>query len=196
MIPTTRSGPDPMNQPRLDIQRRLVAGSLAATLLVGILSLGCGSRSKSKPRPTPMPSANGASSRAGISELHLFGNPVAMNLDGIPGPDGIGVRIFASSSGKAKGVAISQGTLEILMFDGVPNAAITNSLVPSKIWSFNPTDLRAYMADTSLGTGYQFALPWGEQRPTQSRVTVVARLTLPKGQVLSSDSSSISVAVK
>lgn len=119
-----------------------------------------------------------------------------MNLDGIPGPDGIGVRVFASSSGKAKGVPITQGTLEILMFDGVPNAALTNSLVPSKIWSFTPTDLRAYMADTSLGTGYQFALPWGDQRPKHPRVTVLARLSLPKGQIVSSDSSSISVAVK
>lgn len=176
--------------------------TLATVLVAGIVSLGCGSRSKPSSRPSSISSSSsssnssGGSSRAGISELHLFGNPVAMNLDGIPGPDGIGIRIFASSSGKAKGVPINQGTLEILMFDGVPNATLTNSLVPSKVWSFNPTDLRAYMADTSLGTGYQFALPWGDQRPKQSRVTVMARLSLPKGQVVSSDSSSISVAVK
>jgi hypothetical protein len=119
-----------------------------------------------------------------------------MNLDGIPGPDGVGVRVFASNSGKAKGMAITQGTLEIVMFDGVPSGSGTNVVTPAKVWSFNPEDLRAYMATTSLGTGYQFALPWGESRPKQLRVTVLARLTLGKGQVLSSDSSSISVGVK
>lgn len=187
-----------MNPSRTVFLGRHIPVIPAACLVAALVCLGCGSRSKMNPRASSF-SGSGTgtgSSRAGVSELHLFGNPVGMNLDGIPGPDGIGVRVFASSSGKAKGVAITQGTLEILMFDGVPSATDTNAPVPSKTWSFNPSELRAYMATTSLGIGYQFALPWGEQRPKQSRVTVLARLILPKGQVLSSDSSSISVAVK
>ncbi len=119
-----------------------------------------------------------------------------MNLDGIPGPDGIGVRVFASTAAKAHGMPITQGTLEILMFDGTPAADDTVETKPRKIWTFNPGELRGYMATTSLGTGYQFALAWGEDRPTQSRVTVIARLILPKQGIVSSDSSSISVAVK
>lgn len=119
-----------------------------------------------------------------------------MNLDGVPGPDGIGVRVFASTAAKAHGMPITQGTLEILMFDGAPAADATIESKPPKIWTFNPGELRGYMATTSLGTGYQFALAWGEDRPKQSRVTVIARLTLPKQGIVSSDASSISVVVK
>ncbi|MEN9676501.1 MAG: hypothetical protein RIS76_2397, partial [Verrucomicrobiota bacterium] len=39
-----------------------------------------------------------------VSELHLFGVPVALNLDPTPGPDGIGVRVYASDAGGAEGV--------------------------------------------------------------------------------------------
>jgi hypothetical protein len=63
--------------------------------------------------------AHGGSRGAGaVSEVHLFGVPVALNLDGMPGPDGIGVRIYASGSTVARGVEIRQGVLEVLMFDG------------------------------------------------------------------------------
>jgi hypothetical protein len=63
--------------------------------------------------------AHGGGRGAGaVSEVHLFGVPVALNLDGMPGPDGIGVRIYASGSTVARGVEIRQGVLEVLMFDG------------------------------------------------------------------------------
>ena len=58
-----------------------------------------------------------------VAEVHLFGVPVALNLDGVPGPDGIGVRIYASGSGVARGIVVRSGVLEVLMFDGAVPAS-------------------------------------------------------------------------
>lgn len=170
--------------------RTIALGWMAAAVLLGCTS--------DKPKLTSKPRKPRLNFRGGTpAELHLFGNPVAMNLDGIPGPDGIGVRIFASASGRAVGLPITQGTLEILLFDGVLAAQESaEPPQPLKVWTFNPQDLKGYQAETSLGAGYQFALQWGPERPRQVRVTVIARLRLPNGSVLASDSSSISVNVK
>ena len=130
-------------------------------------------------------------SRDAIAELHLFGNPLALNLDGLPGPDGIGVRIYASTAAKAQGIPIRDGQMDILMFDGGGGSG-----EPRKTWSFEPASLKNYATKGSLGVGYEFALPWGTNRPVESRVTVVARLRLPRGRTITSDTSSISVSVR
>ena len=57
-------------------------------------------------------------SSSDISQVHLFGLPVAVNMDQRPGPDGISVRVFASAPDKARGLPVRSGTLEILAFDG------------------------------------------------------------------------------
>src|ERR1041385_173041 len=71
-----------------------------------------------------------------IEELHLFGAPIALDLDGIPGPDGVGVRVYASSAAAAKGRAIQDGILEVLMFDKPPAPGAQPP--PRHIWSFTP----------------------------------------------------------
>src|SRR5687768_11693122 len=53
-----------------------------------------------------------------VEELHLFGAPVALNLDGVPGPDGVGVRVYASARKVSRGIPITSGLLELLIFDG------------------------------------------------------------------------------
>ncbi|MFZ4817535.1 MAG: hypothetical protein ACOYLU_02710, partial [Limisphaerales bacterium] len=50
--------------------------------------------------------AGGANKRpkrpSGILELHLLTMPVALNLDGAPGPDGVAVKLFANVGNAAK----------------------------------------------------------------------------------------------
>lgn len=132
----------------------------------------------------------------GVSEVHLFGVPVALNLDGAPGPDAVGVRIYVSSAGVARGVVIRRGVLEVLLFDGAVGQTEVKGRQPRKVWSFGPDALKPLAADTSLGIGYQLALPWGTEAPRTTVVTVVARYRNPEGLEAWSGANTISVALK
>lgn len=157
------------------------AAQLAA-LVAGWLLVGC--------------VAVNSNSNGGIGDLHLFAVPNALNLDGNPGPDGIGVRIYASPPGKAEGVAVRSGRIEIWIWDGV----VTNPGSHQKtlhVWSFGSADLEPFAGSTTtLGVGYQLALGWGTNRPSGKVVTVQARYHAPNGQALSSTTSTISVGLR
>lgn len=141
--------------------------------------------------------ATGAGDRGeALAELHLFGLPVALNLDGKPGPDGIGVRVYASAAGLAKGVPISRGTLEVLMFDGVVPESEVQSKPPRHSWTLPAAALKPFASDTSIGTGYQLALRWDQDAPRTSVVTVMARYHSPDGADLQSAANTVSVALK
>lgn len=131
-----------------------------------------------------------------VSEVHLFGVPVALNLDGRPGPDGIGVRIYASGSTVARGLEIRQGVLEVLMFDGAVDGGSVRGATPRKVWALDAKDLKPLAAETSLGVGYQLALRWEGSRPRSSVVTVAARYRGPDGREQWSAANTISVALK
>lgn len=190
-MPTPVSPPVTQRAPR-----RLHRATTTLATVLGLLALaGLTACSSHRAALTDTPLAQPSGNRDGIAELHIFCNPVAINLDGLPGPDGIGVRLFASGSTTAKGLAIKQGTLEIAMFDGVP--ADLSKTEPSKVWAFPADRLKAFGSSGRLGVSYQFALPWTDARPRQSSVTVIARYTAPKGGgVVISDLGTISTSVK
>ncbi len=162
------------------------------TLLTGALALVCAGCTGG-PRNqiiTPKPA------RGPIGEIHLFGIPVALDLDGRPGTDGIGVRLYASPSDRARGMPIKEGRLEILMFEGAVEAAALGTATPLRTWTFEAGQLAQFQSETSLGTGYQLALRWEENRPKGKAVTVVARYRSPAGAVLLSTANSITVESK
>ena len=131
-----------------------------------------------------------------VGEIHLFGVPVALNLNGGTVANGIGVRIYASARDGSHGIAIQHGSLDILMFD---NAAINvNPRLekPLKVWTFSPAQLEPFQTRTSLGEGYQLALQWGNARPKSSVVTVVARYRGARGGDVYSSPNSVSVSPK
>ncbi len=155
------------------------------TLLSGVLSLavciGCRSIS---------------SSSQSIDQLHLLVTSVALNLDGKPGADGVGVRLYASHRGETDALPITTGTLDILMFEGnVPLDELPNH-EPRHTWSYPAEKLKAQLQETSIGTSYRFAALWGEDQPKSERVTLVARYTAPGGQPVYSAPSSVPVSVK
>lgn len=162
-----------------------LAARLACITALWMLCAGCGGAGKA---------ARGG--RDAVADLHLFGVPVALDLDGVPGPDGIGVRIYASGPGVARGVAIRQGTLEVVLFEGVVDAGAIGKTQPLKVWSFDAAALKPLVAETSLGLGYQLALRWGAESPADNVVTVVARYRSPAGAVIYSTSNTISVRMK
>jgi hypothetical protein len=132
----------------------------------------------------------------GVEEVHLFGVPSALNLDSLPGPDGVGVRIYASTATVAKGLPIRSGVLEVLMFDSPAQAAEPASNKPRHVWSFTPGQLKQVAGETSMGLGYRMALPWGTDKPAGHSVTVIARYLPRNGKPIYSAPSTIALTLK
>lgn len=127
-------------------------------------------------------------------EIHLYGVPVTLNLDGVPGPDGFSVRVYASRSDRAKGIKVASGAIEILMFDGVTRELNETNVMKS--WRFSPTELPAHEMETSLGHGYRFVLRWEDKKPARENITVLARYLPKSGPAVYSAPSSISARLK
>jgi hypothetical protein len=129
-----------------------------------------------------------------IDQLHLLVTSVALDLDGKPGPDGIGVRVYASRPGSSGAVPVKTGTLELLMYDGAHVREQLASLQPRHLWTYPADKLKPYLQKTSIGTSYRFAALWGDDKPTSDRVTLIARYTGPDNRQIYSAPSSIPVS--
>jgi hypothetical protein len=154
--------------------------SLGTCLLLVLLPCG-GCKS------SPLRSSSGQ-----IVELNLMTVPVALDLDGRPGPDGISVKLYASAKENPKPVRLREGALELLLFDG----AFRRQAAPPPVlrqFKFSADELRANEFTARIGTGYQFFLRWGTNVPTQRIMSVAARYTPPEGQVVLSRPNSITV---
>jgi hypothetical protein len=162
----------------------LIALGLLACGLMGCVSEGNKSRSTAL-----LPSG-------AIDQIHLLSVPMALNMDPAPGPDGFAVKIFATTPSNPKGVAVTKGTLEILMFDGIVQNSNWETLKPLRIWSFPADVLRGFSSHGSLGIDYQLAPLWGAAKPTQPCITVVARYRLSSGVTLYSGPSVIAVGAQ
>jgi hypothetical protein len=132
-------------------------------------------------------------SKTGIDQLHLLVTSVALNVDDKPGPDGVGVRIYASRRERAEALPITTGTLEILMFDGNLPLDELPSLQPRHKWSYPADKLKPHVQKTTIGVSYRFAALWGDDKPMGERVTVVARYTSPEARQVYSAPTSIPV---
>jgi hypothetical protein len=170
----------------------LLAGKSWVLPILGMLLLltgGCSSPSGHRGRSFE-------NSKGGTDEIHLFGVPIALDFDGKRGPDGFAVRVYMSSSGRAKGVPITSGSLEILMFDGLPVLPGGNLGTPKRVWTFTPADLKPYAEKTAIGIGYRFALQWESSVPSGNRITVFARWKRARGNTITSDPSTISTVLR
>lgn len=136
----------------------------------------------------------GSRAVAAIHELNVLSMPVALNLDGKPGADGIAIKVFASNPDEPKAVPIRQGHLEIVAYDG--NLDTAPGAKPFHTWRFSVAELVGYEFTTALGTGYNLVLSWAPQQLTRERVVVIARYLPPKGPPVISAPSSIAGIVR
>src|SRR6185503_5809266 len=123
-----------------------------------------------------------------VREIHLFGVPVAVNLNQEPGPDGFAVRVYASNGRAASGLRIKTGRLEVALYDG-GKLKIGPDDPPLRVWTYDPNGLKPFAAKSFIGWGYRFALPWAEARPTHDRFTIVVRYVAPSGEIVASSPS-------
>ncbi|MGY8652715.1 MAG: hypothetical protein ACKVJX_03755 [Verrucomicrobiia bacterium] len=113
-----------------------------------------------------------------VTQLHLLSFPTAINLDAIPGQDGVAIKVFAGNSRRPKPFALREGTLEILLFDGLLKSNPGSKPEPLKTWSFSILDLRRHEFKSTIGVGYELTLLWEGARPTRGRATLLARVEL------------------
>jgi hypothetical protein len=161
--------------------------SIAAAAGILLVASGCSSSGRRSSFHAP--------SSGELIELNVLTAPVGLDLDGRPGIDGFSVRVFGNITANPKPVPIVSGTLEIVMFDGTVYGR-TNVPPPLHIWTFAADQLRNYEFKARIGTGYEFALPWGTNVPTRNLISIGARYTSPEGRILTSSLSSVTVLNK
>lgn len=110
--------------------------------------------------------------------------PVALNLDGVPGPDGVAVKLFANVGNATKPAAIRSGEIEIVLFDGLLDGNSNPLPKPAHIWTFTAKELKEFETQAMVGTGYQLTLRWGSFKPKSDRVSVIARHPIGEGRYL------------
>jgi len=170
--------------------QRLWFRALAALMLPPLLlaSSGCGTS-----RPAAKPAPGRASPAPRVDELNLVTMPVAVNLESKLGINGISVKVFAGDYQRPKTQPIKDGTLQILMFDGLVGDSFDQTNRCRHLWSFPGRDLAAYAFTTTIGTGYVFSLAWGKDQPRSDKITVVARYQPPQGPMVYAAPSYISI---
>jgi hypothetical protein len=130
-----------------------------------------------------------------VVEVHLMTSPIGLNLDNTPGPDGFEAKIFFNDGRNPKPVPVRKGALEILMFDGTLRAG-GEGVQPLKTWRFSMEELAALEFKSKIGTGYNFTLAWGENKPTRQNISVAARYIPSAGEPIFSAPSTVTVGVK
>jgi hypothetical protein len=174
-----------MTKPPTDVVTKLL---LVAAL--GWLLTGCSARS-SAARPSARGAAASASSR--VDEINLVALPVPVNLEAMPGIDGIVLKIYPVSDKHPRTQPIHSGVLDVIMWDGLVRGTAEEVSRCRHIWTFSAQELQGYAFTTTVGTGYFFQLGWGKDKPQGDKITVVARYQPAKGQALYSAPSYIPI---
>lgn len=163
--------------------RLLLAGGVAACIA------GCATG------PNTVQARSGGKSPAPVEQLYLLLTSMAVDLDGSPGPDGFGVRLYAGSRKAKEAPLIVEGTVEFRMFDGRLAGSELQSAPPLKTWRFDAAELKSKIQRTEIGASYRFMLAWGDSRPSKSTVTIVARYEPPLGPPVWSGLGTIPIAI-
>jgi hypothetical protein len=150
-------------------------------LLLGAF-LGCSS--PTKPDAASFPSS--------IDKLNLLAAPIALNLDGLPGPDSVAVKIYATSIREPKPLPITAGKLELIAFEGLLSGA-TNAPQPLKSWTYTADELRRFQFQASIGIGYEITASFSGLKPKADKLTVVARYLPGSARAIYSSPSTISL---
>ncbi len=114
-----------------------------------------------------------------VDHIDLMTQPVAANLDGMPGPDGLQVKVYLYNEDKT---ISGKGKLEMMMFDGNESLGDLYSSKPIKTWTFSSDQLKPFMASSYGLLHYQLALEWGDNKPTSKTVTILAHFTNSDGK--------------
>ena len=117
--------------------------------------------------------------RKSVDNIGLMTQQVTDDLDGVPGSDGLQVKVYLYHEDKT---ILGKGTLEIMLFDGNNSQGDLQFEKPIKTWTLSPSQLKPFIT-TSYGLQhYQLTLAWGDNKPKSKTVTILARYTESNGK--------------
>ena len=161
------------------------AGLFLSGLLVTVALSGCTS-SGARPR---------RSEDVVVEQLRLLTSPTVVNFDNRPGPDGLLAQVYAFGKGSAKAIRLTDGTLEITLFDGQHFEYDESA---RSIWTrrIEADELRQLGHGSLIGVGYGVQVRWGESVPTRHDVTLFARYERSDGEVVESAGVSLPLRLR
>ena len=109
-----------------------------------------------------------------VDHIDLMTQPVAANLDGVPGPDGLQIKVYLYHEDKT---IPGKGRLDIMLFDGDDSQSDLRSGNPIHTWTFSSDQLKRFLTISYGLQHYQLTLAWGKNMPKSKTVTILARFT-------------------
>jgi hypothetical protein len=113
--------------------------------------------------------------------INLYAQPVAVNFDQTPGPDGFGLRLYLFRRAEEFAVPCRAGELVFDLYEGRVASRDIRSADRFYQWRFSADQLRRFETRSLIGVGYALLLDWGDRPPTTDVVTLVVRHELPDG---------------
>jgi len=129
-----------------------------------------------------------------VDRIEILSLPAAINLDTVPGPDGLRVQVYLFQYAQDQPVTAA-GTLEFLVFDRKVGAGEIYTVQPFETWSFQGEQLGRYLGRSLIGWNYSMELRW-QTSPAARTLTLVARYTPPAGQPVHSSPVMISMGAR
>ena len=151
----------------------MTCGKMVLAVAAAAALAGCNGKTETVSPQPPAPVAK-------VDRILMHVVPVALNWDGQPGPDGLGLAMQLYQYARPLPVT-GTGSIEFTMYEGVVRGANLASARPFRTWLFTPRDLEGLLACSAAGWGYSIRLGWGKRPPTTSSVTLLARYTPPAG---------------
>lgn len=124
-----------------------------------------------------------------VDRVSIFAMPTAVNLDEIPGPDGIRIQVYFYRVDQDMPVTV-KGTVEVLMYEGQLRAGDLLKSRPFFTWGLTPGSMVQNLYRSAYGWHYAFDLRW-DRPPQSSNVTIIARYTAPGEAPIYTDALSI-----
>ena len=144
--------------------------TLPSSARPGLPGVATPSQGPVKPVTAPLPR---------VDKIELESFPSAVNLDEVPGPDGVSLKLRLYSLDTPLAFALSQGDMEFVLYEGSIKEAEIGAAVPFHIWRFSAKQISQSGRKTIVGWQYAMSLNWDTNVPTSSTVTLVARIPRP-----------------
>jgi len=109
---------------------------------------------------------------ARVDKVSLLSMPSPINMDNVPGPDGVRVQVWLFQYSRQEPV-LTNGTLQFMLFEQSVQQQQLHSLEPYLRWTFSGDKLDRHAVRGRYGWGYQVDLRWGS-KPPRSNVASLA----------------------
>ena len=145
----------------------ICSGLVICLIWIGIAGVGCRTVNSGK---------------KSVDSIRLFTSSALFNIDGEPGSNGFSARVFAVHNSIAKPIQITEGTLEIIIYDGDASRDQSRLKLRVRFGRFPERICLGYLrSKPALAISYDFILKIDNSKPLPSKVSIGAKYTLPEG---------------